>query len=426
VLLGFGLGYTALAAAELSPESPIVIVEKHPALLRAALEQRDWNAFFSSQRVIFVLAAEPGAMFSALSAAAAFLPDGEKKPILVKNRALVELDAAWYHEIAANIAVWENQNTVNAATRARFEACWTRNLRKNAPAMRVLPDVRRLFGIFAAADSAPPALLVAAGPSLDSIARHLAELRERFVSVAGDTALRFLRQAAVEPDFALSMDAQYWNARHLDGCGALAKTLFVVDPAIHPHILRTFAAERPPRAFLCEPNVPAAIVPEAARGTHGKLAAGGSVATSAWDFCRQLGAGELWAAGLDLAYPEGRTHYKGAFFEERALSSANRLHPAEQTAYTALHTLPLFEHDAADGARVLTDVRLKLYAAWFANMAGQYSAFTCRTVNSRGLAIPAFSPAAIDDALAKPPCRAAIDATIAAVTATSTKREAAS
>ncbi|MDR2521290.1 MAG: DUF115 domain-containing protein [Spirochaetaceae bacterium] len=415
VILGFGLGYAAQAAAELAPQSPIVIVEKHPALLRAALETHDWSAFLSERHIVFVLAAESAAIFPALNAAAAFLPAGHKKPVLIKNHALVELDAAWYHDITANIAVWENQNTVNAATRARFEACWTRNLCKNMAAMRGLPDVRRLFGILTLTDetSPPPALLVAAGPSLDKLAAHLAQLRERFVIVAVDTALRFLRRAGVQPDFALSMDAQYWNARHLDNCARFTKTRFIFDPAIQPRILRDFAAEQPARAFLCEPNVPAAIVPEAERGKRGKLAAGGSVATSAWDFCRAIGASELWAAGLDLAYPEGRTHYRDAFFEERARTGANRLRPAEQTAYAALHTLPLFDHTAADGTRVYTDIRLKLYAAWFADMAGRYPAFKCRLLNPAGLAIPAFSPAAIEEALAKPPCRPAIDAAIA-------------
>ncbi|MDR0552361.1 MAG: DUF115 domain-containing protein, partial [Spirochaetaceae bacterium] len=368
ILLGFGLGYAALElearlnsggkANSRSPENLILIVEKRIEVLRAALEIRDWTEFFTNNRVMMLTAVGSSAIWGALDAAGTLFAREDRSPLIIRNRALIELDADYYRETEDNIALWRNKNAVNIATLARFGKRWERNLRANIPALQKLPGVRELFG----KRSGLPALLLAAGPSLDAIAPHLAELRSRFVVVAVDTALRFLARVDVEPDFVVSGDAQYWNARHLDYARHFTGAAFIFDHAVYPSALRPFlyaggggGGGSSGTAYICSSNAPGAAELEktalghAAHAPHaaasegkGKLASGGSVATSAWDFCRLLGASEIWIAGLDLSFPALRTHYKGAFFEERALAASNRLRPASTASFAALHSLPLF------------------------------------------------------------------------------------
>ncbi|MDR1950231.1 MAG: hypothetical protein LBQ38_12630 [Spirochaetaceae bacterium] len=59
VVLGFGLGYAAEAAAEKWPERPLIIVERRRELLLLALETRDLGKLLAGGRLIFVLGDEP-------------------------------------------------------------------------------------------------------------------------------------------------------------------------------------------------------------------------------------------------------------------------------------------------------------------------------------------------------------------------------
>jgi hypothetical protein len=134
----------------------------------------------------------------------------------------------------------------------------------------------------------------------------------------------------------------------------------------------------------------------------GALGAGGSVATTAWDFARLLGASSIWIAGLDLSFPELKTHFKGALFENRALAESGRFVPAETRSVRALRDGLPFSAPSADGSTVLTDRRLSLYAAWFENRFRLYPALRNYSFSSGGLAIPGLIPARPEDLLALP------------------------
>ena len=447
ILLGFGLGYGALAAAEMFPGCFMLVIEKRAEVLRAALERRDWTGFVTENRLIFLLGGESAAVFSALNAAVQSGADASRV-VVIKNRALMGLDAPWYGEIEAHIATWQQKNRVNTATLERFGERWRRNLHANAAAIHTLPGVSWLWGGLHLQTAVPatsgaesdgsgvkggrvegvgpaeggpidggfPILLLAAGPSLDEIAPHIDALRDRFVIAAVDTAARFLRHSKIGADFMLSVDAQYWNARHLDYVNDSAKTVFIFDPVVHPPLLRRLCAGREGRVFLCAPSAGGGLDVDAEASNKGRLAAGGTVASSAWDFCRLLaGRGEIWIAGLDLAYPALKTHYKGAFFEERALSTAYRLSPAELSVFKAAHALPFFLQPAMDGGRVYTDTRLLLYKRWFAAAFQRHPEVCCYALTTNGLAIDGLHPATLERALAKKIIRPAIDAAVQAM-----------
>jgi hypothetical protein len=94
IIMGFGLGYVAEAAAEAAPGRPVIIVEKRRELLRKALEIRDLGDFLSKNRLVFVLGGSGDAVTGAL---ALFESPGEKTtvPLIIRNRALAE--AAGYN-----------------------------------------------------------------------------------------------------------------------------------------------------------------------------------------------------------------------------------------------------------------------------------------------------------------------------------------
>ena len=151
VILGFGLGYAAQAAAESG--RPVVIVEKYKELLIKAMELRDMSGLLS-QKIIFVIGGTGEGIMNALAAASelsAGKPACEKTPSVIRNIALIGLDEEWYGAIENRIRTWTMKDDVNMATFKRFGKRWVRNLSRNMSAICGFPGISRLAGLAAAA-----------------------------------------------------------------------------------------------------------------------------------------------------------------------------------------------------------------------------------------------------------------------------------
>ena len=415
IVLGFGLGYAAQAIAENESESqkPIIIVEKNLHILRLAFEQRDLSSLLRRNNVAFVPGGSGEGIIKALSVFEK--NNGEKSPPqIIRNRTLVSIGEQWYGTLENRIRAWTMRDDVNMATLKRFGRRWVRNLSCNMSAIRDLPGISRLAGLAAQEEAAPqgkplPVFLAAGGPSLDGIAALLPEIQKRCIVVAVDTSLRFMQRNGVHPDFALVVDPQFWNSRHLDRCTG-SHTRLVIESAAYPPVLRL-----PYKGmYLCGSLFPLGKFIEERVDPKGELGAGGSVATSAWDFARILGTQEIWIAGLDLAYPGLKTHFRGARFEEKALSQSQRTNPAETWLLHALREGGPFSAPSMSGGQVLTDHRLSFYAAWFENSFRQFPGIRNYSLSPDGLAISGLEPAAAEAILELPPRRGETDARLEA------------
>ncbi|MDR0569252.1 MAG: DUF115 domain-containing protein [Spirochaetaceae bacterium] len=391
VVLGFGLGYAAEAAAEKAGNRPIIIAEARGGLLKKALETRDLRSFLAKNQLIFVIGGTGGGITEALQLCSQLK---SRNPSLIRNRTLMKLDEDWYAQAERRITVWISKDQVNTATLKRFGKRWIRNLARNLTAVRDIAGVERLAGVL---PSSMPVFLAAAGPSLDAVIPILPEIYRRCAVVAVDTSLRVLLQAGVDPDFTVSVDPQYWNSRHLDWFPA-PRTSLIAESAVYPPVLRHPFA----RTFLCSSLFPLGRFIEDRLEPKGSLGAGGSVATTAWDFARMLGTASIWIAGLDLSFPELKTHFKGALFEDRALAESTRLNPAETWSVRALRDGSPFRARSAEGGTVLTDRRLSLYAAWFENRILSAPEVRNYRLSGSGIAIPGLQTASAEEFLNLP------------------------
>ena len=391
IILGFGLGYAAEAAGKLFPERPLIIVEKYRSLLKLALELRDMRTLLERRDTVFVPGGSGEGVTSALSLfekTAGIQLDEQSPPAIIRNRALTGIDEEWYAAIESRIRAWTTRGDVNAATLKKFGKRWIRNLSRNMSCIRDLPGISRLAGLAASTQVSPdaealPVFLAAAGPGLDQAGPLLPEISRRCITVAVDTSLRFFLKHKIAPDFALVVDPQFWNNRHLDRC-VPQETRLIAESAVYPPALRLPFKE----IYLCGSLFPLGSFIEKRVDPKGELGAGGSVATTAWDFARVLGGGEIWTAGLDLAFPSLKTHFRGAAFEEKAITQSSRRIPAETWQVRALRDgLPFHASAAGNTGQVLTDRRLSLYASWFENRFRQYPDVHTYSLSSGGLAI---------------------------------------
>lgn len=397
VLLGFGLGYLAEALLD-AGAACVLVCESDPAALLAALAARDLRLALSDLRLGFVLGGDPDLVISALEYSGA-------SRACIRAIAAVEAQAPdWYGAARDAVGRWNSKGEINEATLRRFGRLWVRNLSANLERIASCPGVERLEGLAAGM----PVLVLAAGPSLDLVLPKLAEIAQRAILVCVDTALRSLLRVGIEPDFLVVVDPQYWNWRHIAGL-ASPSSILVSESAAWPAIFR-FRARK---AYLSGSLFPLGRRIESFVGRKGTLGAGGSVATSAWDLARLMGAASIWMAGLDLGYPGGATHACASLFEQRALVVSRRLAPASGAQAAALLGAQAFEAPSASGGKVLTDKRMQLYAWWFESRLARASSPATLSLSHGGLAIPGMELGWIAQLLVLPPIRPQISERLA-------------
>jgi hypothetical protein len=347
--LGAGLLYSVEAILGYTKNRPLIIVEADPLVLRAALSNRDCETILRHEQLVIICGGRADTITGALDIFSG-------NPILLRNTAIISLYKTWYTEAENILQNFIQRKKTNIATQKRFGKRWQQNIQKNLHLLSEVPGIQYLKGTL----KELPFLLVAAGPSLDLLRPYIHKIKDRTVIVATDTAVRFLLSENVYPDFVMLADPQYWNARHFDSCN-LSYSILISEIGAYPSVfnLKTRAS------FLSASCVPFAANSEQAVDSKDKLLAGGSVATSAWDFCRYLGAKKIWIAGLDLSFPGYRTHFRGALFEEKSHSNCTRIRPAETWSYSLLQDGFPEKTFSTEGQSLQSDKRLSLYAKWF-------------------------------------------------------------
>ncbi|MFP4377340.1 MAG: motility associated factor glycosyltransferase family protein, partial [Spirochaetales bacterium] len=345
VFLGLGLGYQPAALLGATERTEVIVFEPS---LDMATKARETGVLSANARLHIVSAVEE------LEQALARYAKNGYDLLALRNR-FAEPDPRL---VAARgvLDSFSSRLEINVNTLHRFGRLWVRNLCRNLPSLLDGIGVRTLSGLFADV----PALLLAAGPTLDQILPELPTLSRHALVIAVDTAVGRAIDAGVQPDFAVVVDPQYWNARHLDRV-ACSTAILVSESSAYPYIFRSFA---PPYVF-CSSVFPLARRYEEVLGRFGPLGAGGSVSTSAWDLARTLGCTHVSVAGLDLGFPGGRTHCRGSFFEELALALGQRTETAEAVIFRYVYSASPHPIASNDGATLLSDKRMDIYRTWF-------------------------------------------------------------
>lgn len=398
LVYGLGLGYLpealiqhfALSALE---DWQIIILEADTALVDIAVASRNLQATLSHRHVYLIGPDNEDKLASLLPRQASLVQT-------FVNQNLFSRHQKWYEKQKKLIdLVWTREKT-NRATKAKFAQRWVSNTVQNAGLVAKLPGVRWLYNLFKGEDI----LLIAAGPSLDSQLALLPRLRERSVLVAVDTALSSCMRVNCIPDFVLAVDPQYWNSRHVDYVDTGLCTL-IGEVALWPSLFRRPWA----RAFLFSSLFPLGSYLERLIDYKGELAAGGSVATTAWDFCRLLGAKRIIALGLDLAYPRGQTHSKGARFEEVGQQVSQRLAPFESANFKTLHSPLMQKVRSQRGESLYSDKRMLVYAQWFERAFEEPKSTPTLSLGGEGLALKGLGTMNPADILALDKTRLNID-----------------
>ncbi|MBN2509600.1 MAG: motility associated factor glycosyltransferase family protein [Spirochaetales bacterium] len=347
-----GLGHRLKALRNRYPHVPLVVVEPDVSLFLEILDHVDLSTLLAEGGITLLLGASPETVLTVLGDLH-FMGNLE---VLV-HRGFADADNGTTELLTAKLAQFSSRKEVNTNTMKRFGKIWLKNLFENVPEFSQAGSLHQIFKSM----SDIPALVLAAGPSLDLLIPYIKDLRRRCVIIAVDTAVSWCRLHDIQPDFLIVIDPQYWNTRHLDRLPW--HPVLISESSTHPRVFRLHNGPR----FFCSSLFPLGRFLDRMAGITGELGAGGSVSTSAWDFARYLTKGPVYIAGLDLCFPGLQTHYRGSFFEERAHVLSNKTHPAATAHFHALVDGNPFLEKNNSGGLTLTDRRLIVYKWWFEN-----------------------------------------------------------
>lgn len=206
--IGMGLGYGPLLVFRERPSVPkIVIVEPSLDHFCTALHAVDLTPLIAADRVFFFLGDSDLAEFRHLIARLAAIEDTS----ILRHVPSFRFDPRLYHDTDNKIFMVINHLNSHGGTTVKCGEKFFRNRLSNLTMLRHSYNVEGLKDCF----RDKPAILVAAGPSLNRSLPFLKKAAGKCVIIAADSALAPLLKAGVTPDFVTSIDYQDVNFEKL-------------------------------------------------------------------------------------------------------------------------------------------------------------------------------------------------------------------
>ena len=208
-------------------------------------------------------------------------------------------------------------------------------------------DISALCSQFLSSDAGNyPAVLVAAGPSLDKNVLQLKEYQNRMFIVCVDAALNTLYKHHIVPDIVVSVDPRIEEIKALKDEEFRKLPVVTVMTSSYKVFLKhegRLFYEWDDDAFTKD-----LLQLQDSQMTY--LESGGSVANNAFSLLRKLGFRTIVLIGQDLAYPNGKFHAADAFENEGELKSDDDKYFYVEDIY---------------GGQVLTEPNMDMYRKWY-------------------------------------------------------------
>ncbi|MDP1946057.1 MAG: DUF115 domain-containing protein [Nitrospirota bacterium] len=299
IMLGFGLGYLARELAKkLEKKHPIVICEVDPAILKTALSHVDLHEVLESDYIKILVGTQIPLQDWIHRLAAKFMT---AKVDVISYAPSLRLDPKAYGELEAvaqkeSLAIILNRNTTLKAGARMME-----NVLLNFPDVLRSSGVKRLEKLF----QGRPAVLVAAGPSLEKNVHLLRELQGRAVIIAVDTALRLLLPLGIKPDLVTTIDFNQVNFQKFANVPIDPDISLVYHPGGYYESIRAFQGPKFTSSHVSN-RIPAWLLQYVE--DKGALSSGTTVAHMSFFLARHMGCDPIVFIGQDLAFPKNKVH----------------------------------------------------------------------------------------------------------------------
>lgn len=303
-LLMYGLGNGMFARTFLKysrDDCSIVVHEPSEKLFRAAIENYDLTDLFSDVRLRLVF----WPLYKRTEDMSLFYDD------IFEYRDLDSLKISYYtnyprifredcREYLSAIQSARDYIVANQNIQNRFGKDYNRNIFNN---LKYIPESLSFEDLISKMPEDIPAIIVAAGPSLDRNINDLRDAKGKSIIISTDTALRPLALAGIEPDIAVIMDGKK-DKRYLSEVASRSVPLFCTPKSgetfMNLHIGKKFFSNDGCdhiKRFM-----------EKAGCMFQALSTGGSVANACFGLAKRLHCKRIILVGQDLAYTGDLTH----------------------------------------------------------------------------------------------------------------------
>lgn len=245
LILGWGMGYHVLEWIKThgARVEAVIVFEPEPELFKTSLFCTDLRPLAQAKRLELIVGCDAAAFDRALQSLI--------EPLL--NRDLSLLPLPFVDIYPPEISAFLKSNLQKMIARregilrhmAEMGAHCQENIIRNIPAMADSFFPRDVQGMAAG----QPAIIVAAGPSLDRNIHILPQAQGRAWIFAVDTGLRILMQRSIDAQFVVVKDPSDRNRSHFEGLKNLECPALIFDPQVAPDIPARFIGPK-----ICMPN----------------------------------------------------------------------------------------------------------------------------------------------------------------------------
>lgn len=308
-VLGLGQGYHLEALRVMRPEADIVVWEPWPEIAAKffACHQEGAGAAVEMDRVNIVNSLAE--LKSIIGQALVYGPSWKKCGLLIPDPyKTLAPDKAF--ELKSALSHLNLRKSTNLKTVEKYGSLFMSNFLSN------FTDILKTPEAAAAIDTLKglPALIVAAGPSLQNNLEEIKKARGKAVIISVGTVFKRLIKEGVTPDVVVMIEPRDRSAQVV-GHPALKSVLLAVSSVGHPSHLKQESALN----MIFHPQEwQSRLV-----GEWSHVPDGGNVASAAFTLGLLWGCNPIILAGQDLAYSLGKRYAKGAGNEGQAFDPSN-------------------------------------------------------------------------------------------------------
>lgn len=361
VFFGLGLGYhVERLARTIRDEGLIIIFEPDVQLLRTVLEEIDHSDWIRQSRVILVTDPQDQAdLTTRLHGLDMFLGIGMEFINHPSSRARLDPVAGTFSRTLRDHV--NGSRTMMMTTLIR-SVDTVRNLLQN------LDHYVGGAGILDLKDQlrGRPAVLVAAGPSLQKNIEQLAQpgVRDRCVIIAVQTTLKPLLNAGIKPHFVTALDYHEISKRFYEGITAddVRDVTLICDPKVNPVVIDAF-----PGPVRCAASGFLDQVLGPAAREMGSVAAGATVAHLSLYLARYFGCDPVIMIGQDLGFPDGLYYTSGTAIHDVWAPELNPFNTIEMMEWRRIAACRpnLFRKEDHRGRLIYSDAQMSAYLQHF-------------------------------------------------------------
>ncbi|MCX7971543.1 MAG: DUF115 domain-containing protein, partial [Negativicutes bacterium] len=309
IVCGAGLGYHIRRLLEVCPPQSLVFVIEptardsfRPLICQVFAADRWWQ----DRRLVWLVGPGLRELASIINKRAQ--TDGIRQLTLLQYFPVVCLYREFYDRFTASVfAKTEELMNLDYDYRRKAQIETFVNAWDNLPAIAAAPPIDGWRGRAAGRR----AVVVGGGPSLDLDIEQLAASRDQFLVIAAGSAIGALHRAGIAPDFLVVVDPFAVNVGEVSQF--LSDEVVLVVPYTAPR--RLVAGHGGMTLFFRTPETsPAANVLDCVADNlppAAELMASASVVVTAVDWALFLGCSDIALLGVDMAFPDGKSHATG-------------------------------------------------------------------------------------------------------------------